>query len=185
MTEAEIIRKIKTLKQIKPRKDWVVFAKRQILSEEPVIGNRLSFLEIFPRFFFQYKPVFATFVILIVFIGTFAFAQNSLPGDPLYLLKKISEKSQAVFISETEKPKAQLELVNKRLEELTKIAETNQVKKIAPALEEYQASIVQAAKNLKEAKEPDVKEIAEATKKLEENKKKVEALGVFLRIQQG
>ena len=179
MTETNLIQKLKTFKQIKPRKDWVVFAKKQILGEEPKLGWA-SVLEIFPRILFQPKFVFANFIIVGILIGSFISAQNSLPGEPLYLLKKISERGQALFVSEVEKPRAQLELANKRLEELTKIAETNQVKKLAPALEEYQASISQAAENLKEVKGADIKEIAKVTKKLEESKKRVEALGVVI-----
>lgn len=179
MTEADLIKKIQELKQIKPRKDWVILTKSQILGQEPKMGWA-SILEVFPRFLFQPKPAFATLIILGALVGTFGLAQNSLPGDFMYSLKRVAEKGQAVFVSEIEKPKAQLELVNKRLEELTKIAETNRVKNIAPALEEYQASASQAAKEITKAKQPDVKEIVQQTKKLEENKQKIEALGIVV-----
>ena len=185
MAEADLIKKIRILKQIRPRKDWVLLMKKELFKKEAppfrVYRNPVSvILEIFPRIFHYYKPVLATFVFLgILITGAFSFAQNSLPGDFLFPLKKISEKSQAIFVSEEERPKAQLELANKRLEELTKIAETNQAGKLAPAIEEFQASLSQAAKNLKKPKKL-TKEIVAETKKLEENREKIEALGVVV-----
>lgn len=172
VTEKELIGKIGELRQIRPRKDWVVLTKSQILGEEPKV-----------LFFPFFKPVLATATAFGILFGIFSLAQNSLPGDTLYPIKKMTEKSQAVFVSEEEKPAFQLKLANERLEDLTKIAETNQVKKIAPALEEYQASISEAAKNLAKitATTSDpvvVKKIAEQTQELtqelEEKKEKLE-----------
>ena len=136
--------------------------------------------EIFPRLFLNYRLVLATLLFLGILIsGAFSFAQNSLPGDFLYPLKRISEKGQAIFVSEQDKPQAQLELANKRLEELTRIAENNQTQKLAPAITEFQQSVSQAAKDLKKPKKI-TKEIVEQTKKLVEKKEKVEALGVVV-----
>ncbi len=184
MTEAELIKKIQELKQIKPSEDWVVLAKRELFLEEshPSRGRASVILDIFPRIFqFQYfKPALATFVFLgIMIVAAFGLAQNALPGDSLYSLKRISEEGRIAFVSEINKPKAQLELANKRLEELTKVAEAKQTAKLAPAIEEFQASVSQAAKNLKEPKKI-TKEIVEQTKKLEENKQKIEALGILI-----
>lgn len=162
MTEADLVKKIQELKKIRPRKDWAVLTKSQILGEEPKI-----------LFFPFFKPALATVTTLGILFGIFSLAQNSLPGDILYQIKKIAEKSQAVFVSEEELPKYNLEIANKRLEELTKIAQTNQVQKMAPAIEEFQANVSETAKNLVKVKKVD-EEIVENTKKLEENKEKVE-----------
>lgn len=164
MIEKELIGKIRELRQIRPRKDWVVLTKGQILGEP-----KISF---FPFF----KPVLATVTALGILFGVFSLAQNSLPGDFLYSIKKITEKGQAVFVSEEEKPVFQLKLANDRLEDLTKA----QAKNLAPTLSEFQASVFQAAKEIVEAEKPNIKEIVQQTKKLEENKQKVEALGVVL-----
>jgi len=182
-TNAELIRHIQELKKIRPRKDWVLLTKEQIFSQYPVP-------EVQPRkiswaWFFQPKPAFAALMSLIFLAGTFVLAQNSLPGDPLYAIKKIKERGQAVFVSEEELPRYNLEIANKRLEELTEIAQTNQVRKLAPAIEEYQVSVSEATENLKQIKEPGknpkiIKEVAFQTEKIEENKQKVEALGVVV-----
>jgi hypothetical protein len=162
MTEAGLVKKIQVLKKIRPRKDWVVLTKSQILGEEPKI-----------LFFPFFKPALATVTAFGILFGVFSLAQNSLPGDILYPLKKIAERGQAVFVSEEEKPTFQFELANKRLEELTEITQTNQVKKIAPAIEEFQANVSEAAKSLVKVKKVDEKIVAQ-TKKLEENKESIE-----------
>jgi len=58
--EKDLVGKIRLLRQIKPRKDWVVLTKNQILGEEPTYRDRVSaILEVFPRIIFGYKPAFA------------------------------------------------------------------------------------------------------------------------------
>ena len=170
MTEKELIGKIRELRQIKPNRDWVVLTKSQILGEEKKYTSLFLFL--FP--FLKLKPAYAGLVAVLILFGLCGISQNSLPGDLLYPVKKITEKSQAVFVSEEELPKYNLEIANKRLEELNQIAQTNQVKKLAPAISEFQANISEAAKSLAKVKGQDVEKIVAQTKKLEENKKKVE-----------
>ena len=170
MTEKELIGKIRELRQIKPNRDWVVLTKSQILGEEKKYTSLFLFL--FPVL--KLRPVYAGLIVVFILVGLFGFSQNSLPGDLLYPVKKITEKSQAVFVSEEELPKYNLEIANKRLEELNQIAQTNQVKKLAPAISEFQANISEAAKSLAKVKGQDVEKIVAQTKKLEENKKKVE-----------
>jgi len=183
-TEKELIGKIRELRQIKPSKDWVVLTKTQILGEEQPVRERVS-ISIFRALLYKPKLVLATVLSLFILFRLFSFAQNSLPGDFLYSIKKITEKCQAVFVSEVDKPQASLELANKRLEELTKIAETNQVKKLAPAINEFQASISEATKNLSkmEASSSDpvaIKKIVDRTKELGEKIQEVKSLGVVI-----
>ncbi|MDD5145707.1 MAG: DUF5667 domain-containing protein [Candidatus Pacebacteria bacterium] len=179
MTEKELVSNLKKLKNTKPSKDWALLTREKILGKEE--KNWISVLETLPRLVFQYNKLAFASVILFGFITVaFTFAQNSLPGDPVYILKKITEKSRAVFVSTDDLPQAQLGLANKRLEELTTIAQTNQVKKLAPAILEFQANAQKAAENLMSAKNPDIKKIAVETKKMEESKQKIESLGVII-----
>lgn len=179
MTEKDFILEIKKLNQIKPRKDWVLSVKNRIFETETTTTTKTSIWEILPRIFFQPKLIVSEVLAVFIVLGIFGFSQNSLPGDPLYLLKRISEKGRAVFVSEEELPQAQLQLVNKRLEELAKIAESNQTKKLAPALEAYQASVVRAAKDLVRASattsdSTTIKKIAAQAQKLEAAREKLE-----------
>jgi hypothetical protein len=182
MTDKQLIGELRKLRQIKPRKDWVVFTKTQILgspaqiSEKFMAGREPKFT-LFPYL----KPAFAGLIAAFALIGVVGFSLNSLPGDILYPVKKIAEKSQAVFVSIEEKPAFKLKLANERLEDLTKA----EVKNLAPAISEFQSSISEAAKNLAKidatTSDPGViKKIAEETKKLEENREKVKSLGVVV-----
>ncbi|MBZ9572256.1 hypothetical protein KJA15_02925 [Patescibacteria group bacterium] len=178
MTEKELIGKIRKLRQIRPRKDWVVLTKKEILGEQPSYRELFS---VFLRWGAQYKPALATLVVLGVLIGTFVFAKNSLPGDFIFPLKKIAEKTRAIFVSREEKPRVQLEFANKRLEELIRITETNQIKKLAPAIEEYQANVSEAAKNLAKIREPEeARKIVPEIKKLEGNIQNLKSHGIVI-----
>ena len=175
MTEAELIKKIKTLKEIKPRKDWVVLTKTQILGNVEVRPQ--------PFLFPFFKPAYAGLFLFLLLIGLAEFSQGALPGDPLYSLKRISERTQSVFVSKEEQPKLQLELTNKRLEELNKVAEANQVKRLAPALNEFETTkiaakkeVVNSIKNKSEKEAIKVaKDIAPKLADLNEKEKKVYA----------
>jgi hypothetical protein len=174
MTENELIAKIRELRQIKPDKDWVVLTKSQILGEDSVTQHRVLSNIFFPPL----RLVYTGLVVIFILFGLFGFAQNSLPGDLLYPIKKIVEKSQAIFVSEKELPKYNLEIANKRLEELNQIAQTNQAKKLAPAVNEVQASISETAKNLVKSKKID-REIIEKSLELAKNKERAEkSLGI-------
>ena len=170
MTEKELIAKLQKLRQIKPNRNWVILTKHQILGEKI---NSFEALFNWFRVFFA-KPAYVGLIVIIAgLFGTFNFAQKSLPGDYLYQLKKITEKAQAVFVSEEEKPKVQLELANKRVEELNKIAQTNQVQKLAPAIKEVQNNLSQVTKNLLKLEKVD-KETVDKIFSLRKNLEKAE-----------
>jgi len=69
-----------------------------------------------------------------------------------------------------------LEIASKRLDELSTIAKTNQSKKLAPAIQEFQANLSKAASDLANAKNPDVKDLVLQTQKIKEGKERIEAL---------
>lgn len=181
MDEKELIRQLKVLRQIKPRKDWVVLVKSRILPKEDVHAASMPSL----RLFFGYKLAWAPVVSVLIIIGLFGFAQNTVPGDFLFSVKKVTESVQVGFTSNLEKPKIHLQLANKRLEELSKIAEANQVRNLSPAIEEFQNSFAQAAEelakmdvNVTSSDSVFVKELATQMQELEKNKQEVRACGI-------
>jgi len=184
MTEKQLIAKIRTLRQIEPSKDWVVLTKKRILGEKNPSFTFISFLKELQkgeRFIFRYKPVFAFALVGAVLIGLFGFTQRSLPGDALFPLKKIAEKGQAVFISQEEQPNYDFEMVQKRLDDLVKVAQKNSVKNLAPAINEYQANVSKVAENI--AKEKDVEKVKEMVlkmKELENKEAKIRSFGVAI-----
>jgi len=178
MIEADLIKKIQLLKNVEPRKDWVSLNKKEIFREE-ISQNKFSqIIDFLPRMnYWKFLVPAVSFCLPFIIL---AVSQNALPGDALYSVKKLTEKTQAVFVSGTEKTNVQLGFVNKRLEELDRIVAADQKSKIAPAIEEYQASMSEAVKNLVATKNTDVKEVIQQTKNIEESKQKAEALGVKL-----
>jgi hypothetical protein len=158
-TEKEVIEKIKVLKQIKPEKNWV------FLTKEKILGKELTF---FPFL----KPVFAgSLFILILFAISFTFLSES----RFYLINKLIKGEKAVFISEEKESKLELELANKKLEELSKIAKTQSVEKLAPAINQTKESVAKATQNLVKSKKVN-KEIAKKALELENKKKEVEKI---------
>lgn len=152
-----------------PAKTGLFLTKERILGKEKHSFTFISFLKELQkgeRFIFRYKPVFATALVGAVLIGLFGFAQRSLPGDTLFSLKRIAEKGQAVFISQEEQPNYDFEMVQKRLEDLIKVAQKNSVKNLAPAINEYQANVSKVAENI--AKEKDVEKVKEMVLKMKE-----------------
>jgi hypothetical protein len=182
MTEKDALKKIQLLKRIEPNKDWAVLTKRRLLGDFREPGLAEQILEIFqawPNLSWQYKPALASVVFASILVGTFSLAQSSLPGNLLYPVKKLTEKIESVFIAKAELPRTRLELAGRRLNELAEIAQSNQVKNLASAINEFQASQLEAAKNIADSQSLKLtKEIVQATEKIEREREKIEALGV-------
>jgi len=164
MEEREILRALSQLRKIKPDKNWAFLKKREILGKEP---------QIFPFL----KPAYAGIFLILVLIGVFQFSQRALPGDLLYPVKKFTERVQTIFVSEKEKPKVVLDLTQRRAEELAKVAQKNEVRKLAPAIKEFQANALQAAKVLVKSKEVSKKELQKGVATLQTVKKVEKNLG--------
>ncbi len=181
MTEQDLITKIQTLKDIKPRGDWALSVKDRIFDDHPYIINTyqpVSAMAILRSLIAQPRLSYVSFVLLFgIFIAAFGFANNALPGDLLYPFKKITEEGQSIFVLDnTEISKTQLTLLSKRLDELTEVAKKNKVRNLAPAINEVENGIAQAAKNLKKA-DANSAIIAEV-KKIEDKKETIKSLGV-------
>jgi len=189
MTEKQIISQLKNLKSVKPKEDWVVFAKDKIFSEGVEVSgikeerNIVSVVRAFfeelqrgERFVFNHKLVFTSVLTIAIFFGLFGFVQNSVPGNSLFVIKKMAEDGQAAFIADNYKSLHNLEMAGKRLDDLKKIAQTNDVRNLAPALEEYNETVSRAAKTLSQT--GNVKEVAAAIKTLHEKQDMVKSYGV-------
>ncbi len=191
MNERNLIKKIQTLKQIEPEKDWVVLTKRQIVGFKDVqTKHSFSFTDqilacLTPgvKHKFNYKLALATLAVIAVSgSAAIGFSQAALPGDFLYPVRKFADKTGYLFVSKNNQPKLGLEIANKRLEELTMIAQNNQARNLAPAINEFRQSMVEAADRLKivDGSPKITREIVKETEKLRENREKVEALGVVV-----
>jgi hypothetical protein len=151
MTEKELISKLKELKKIQPSREWVLYTKRKILAKETDWEKNFSpsFTAFFKNLFFHPQRAFTFSLILVgLFFALTSFAQNSLPGDFLYPLKKIAEKSYYLLVPESKKPDFLLSINEKRLAELDRIARSGQTKSLFPAINEVEETRKETAKEI-------------------------------------
>ena len=162
MTEKELIQQLKTLKSIKPSKEWAILRKQKIIGIQPAEAKNQSLLiarasqrftqatqpisDMLSNAFF--KPAFATIACFGLVFSIFGYAQSALPGDALYPAKKITEKLQFNLVAENEKPNAQVAITNKKIQELNQVVQANLGKNLAPAIQEVEQSAQETAKTL-------------------------------------
>ena len=158
ITEKQLIEQIKMLKEIKPRKEWAVLLKSQILAEKQVkavvLAQKVSIFDVISNFKFQIsnsfsrKMAYSFAVIAFLIVGVFGFAQYTMPGDLLFPVKKIAEQSQASLIGQTQL-KYDVANLNSRINDLAKVAKNGRTDNIPSAISEIDASASVLAKNLK------------------------------------
>jgi len=170
MTESELIKNIKGLKQIKPNQEWVFLTKQRIAGNEAKTPNMAYRFADYFRFL-NYKPALVIVACFGLLISTFVMSKNALPGDMLFPVKRIVEKSQEFFIPKDKLADYQLEQTSKRLNELVTIAQGNQINKISSAVNELK----EVTKNLKSTGDNEGSQ-----KVLADKEKVVKALGTMI-----
>jgi hypothetical protein len=115
-----LISGLKKLKEIKPDPSWAKENKKNLI---------YYYQKVFPSpfkglnfYYFKLKPVFATLIILgVFFLSSFSIiqaAKKSLPGEPLYPIKRIVEKAKLNFVfNKNQKNILRAEILTTRLEE--------------------------------------------------------------------
>ena len=84
MTEEKLIETIKQLKEIKPRKEWAVLLKSQILAEKQVASVKaqsVSFTNVFSAVFASRKLVYSFAAIALLVVGAFGLMKLYPVGD--------------------------------------------------------------------------------------------------------
>lgn len=181
MTDKELIQQLKTLKNIKPNKDWAVFLKQEITenkdfclethcAEQSKVLPVRTFLSEISEFLSNigssalFKPSFAVIACCGLFLSVFGFAQSALPGDLFYPAKKITEKIEINLAGAQEKPNVQIAMTNKKIKELNQVVQANLGKNLAPAIQEVEQSAQETAKTIEKLTES-VKIAKETAKK--------------------
>lgn len=152
--EKEIINGLKRLaKTVRPDQKWVEKNQAYLLA---------YFKENFPyqkgNFIFYLKPALVSlFIISLLSIGSFtvlAETKKSLPGSPLYSLKRAYEKIILKLVPQEEKPLMRTEIVGKRLEEVKVLAQNVEFKDsevpfpVKKATEELKKEIISLKKEI-------------------------------------
>jgi len=152
MDEKELTTKLSLLKSIKPRENWVIFAKNRILSlskEEAQILRQAKeqtrnpfamILDTISLFRYLGKPAYVLPILLVFVFGGVAFqaSKNSLPGDMLFSVRSVIEKATM----------SNLELAQKRLGDLKTIAQENKVRNLSETIKEFKANVGEVSKNI-------------------------------------
>ena len=159
ITQKQLIESLKQLKEIKPRKEWAVLLKSQILTGEQtravVPAQKVSIFDVISNFKFQISNSFsrrlayAFAVVLFLIVGVFGFAGSIMPGDLLFPVKKIAEQSQATLTGQTGLQQNVATLSN-RINDLAQMAKDGRKDNIPSAISEINANAVVLTKNLKD-----------------------------------
>ena len=156
-TEEQLIEQIKSLKEIKPRKEWALLLKSKILTcpsealakEGQILAQSVSFADILKSVFFQRKLAYSFAAVLLMVLGAFGFAQNTVPGDLLFPVKKIAEQSQASLTGHTGL-KQNAVVLNNRINDLVQVAKAGKSNNISSTIDEIKANATELAKDLKD-----------------------------------
>jgi len=168
MTEKQLISKLQALKQIKPRKDWVILAKNGIFNlsaqtetkvayNNPVQTSFMGFSSNAFRFAYNNKMAYSFAALLFIFAGAFGLTQYTLPGDTLFSVEEMTEESQAALTRETD-IKVAFETIKKKSQDLA-VVKTQKDGNVSSATKELN----DVTKNLTDAiaKDPSLaKEVA-------------------------
>ncbi len=107
MDEKKIISQLNKIKRIQPDKDWQVSLRNEIIGEDVTVKNLFS------------HSVLATASVFGLIAVMFVSAQNTVPGDSLYALKQVTEKTQRILSAD--KANFELNLAEKKIENLARV----------------------------------------------------------------
>ncbi len=184
MTEKELLKQLNTLKNVKPNSDWKQ-SNRDILCSQIFNSSNNIEVESSNKMFdllFDFvnsKRNFAKnlshsfvvlFLVLVVVLGggimSLKAAQNTKPGDSLYIAKIISEKARAsLTFDEKEKAKLSVEFASNRAKEIKQVLKENDNNKE----EKVEKLTKNLKKEIKAARERVEKIIAKKTDNKEDN----------------
>lgn len=157
MEDRQIIEKLTLLKNITPRQDWVFSVKSKLMSSpfdsaqglrrslaSRILGELVLGIQHFE------KPAFA-FAGLLLMVGVglaLQISSSSLPGDLLYSVKPAREQMEFAFSPSKDRAFVQLELTQRRLDELKQVTAQNRTKDLAAAIKGYQNRVSQISQAL-------------------------------------
>ena len=133
MTEKELIEQLNELKSIKPNQNWASWLLSNILSQSSSVIASEAKQSQKPKihlvsfsFIHQYQKALVSTAFVVLFVSSFAFAQTTLPGNPLYPVKTLTQNARIALSSKDYKPVVRLQIAKARLEDMAKITDQEQ-----------------------------------------------------------
>ena len=148
MQEYQVIQKIKKLQQIKPRKDWVVFSKKQIL------GPELE--EKTPLFAWMFLPirkralVLASLFIAITLTGVFFYLNSQTPSSILVS----EEQNETEILSSLQGLEENLKEIKLSLDNLKNVKDKSQALVMAEIVKSTAKEGTRMVNDIKDSQKP-------------------------------
>jgi len=153
MQEYQVIQKIKKLQQIKPRKDWVVFSKKQILgpeSEEKTPLFAWMFLPIRKR-----ALVLASLFIAMALTGVFFYLNSQTPSSILVS----EEHNETAILSSLQGLEENLKEIKLSLDNLKNVKDKSQALVMAEIVKSTAKEGTRMVDNIKDSQKSLSKEV--------------------------
>ena len=166
--QEDIIYKLKALQSIEPDEAWMAEKKGRLMERFSVYGVKndifVSSQDVYARQSkFDLRHLFPSgmavsltslAVLLTGGMVTLGASQSSLPGESLYSVKRAGEQMALAVASDQDKPRLEIELAGKRLEELAQISQkssdSDQHQKVEQLVSEYQSKVSSASDHLQQ-----------------------------------
>jgi len=172
-----IFRKIKNLQRIQPDASWLIrqrsFLLSEIFGDQKPIKERKAVLA-FPFFDFSkiFRPAFAVAFTIIILVSSFATvgaisaSQNSLPGDFLYQVKTVLEKTQLTFTHDSaSRTRLSVKFANQRMDEFTQMIQKPEKKEdIQKTVKGFTQQMVAVQQEMNILKEKNAEKATEVAK---------------------
>lgn len=174
-----LVRKIKKLQRITPSASWLESQRSFLLYEIGRAQNqkqekaRKTFLS-FPVFNFRklFRPAFAVALASVVLIssistvGVISASQNTLPGDLLYPVKTVIEKTQFTFTAGPEsRTKLSVKFASQRIDEFSQLIDkSDKGQDIGNTVKKFTQEMVTIQQNINTLKNKDSQKAIEVAK---------------------
>ena len=164
ITEKQLISSLQQLKEIKPRKEWAVLLRSQILAEvqvETKVAEQPAKFAGFMNIFAERKMVYSFAVMLLLIFGAFGLVKL-MPSE------KLPNKSTASLTGQTG-IKQNVVALNTRINDLVKVTKEGETDTIPSAKNDVKTTVSELAKSLKDNPVQDsdtIKDIASSLKTL-------------------
>ncbi|MBU4284981.1 hypothetical protein KKF60_00590 [Patescibacteria group bacterium] len=170
-----IVKQLKNLRKVRPSTSWLESQRSFLLSK--IAQNKpeeKKSIFTFPIFNISklFRPVFVVAMVLIVFasslgtIGVISAAQNSLPGDALYVLKTTFEKTQMTFAyGDQNKVELSIKFATQRMDEFAQVASKPEKRDdIEKTVQNLNAQLVTVQENMDKLKDKNSEKAAEVAR---------------------
>jgi hypothetical protein len=176
--DKRVITQIQLLKSIQPNREWSVQTRDVLFSQIRAQGNAgaqktskigfsWTYIQSTLSTAYQYsigmlfeRPLAlasALSVFVVSVLGAFFYSQTSLPGDPLYAVKRTGEGVRTALVSPDNRAQLEIEFADRRMEEMQALSQKQtapeeKAKSIADLLDNASANLTHIKKSLEDAK---------------------------------